>query len=346
MDIISRIFHKTNIKETIFSKEFSSYDSSVEELENLLNRISNRAKKSLIEKDIMLLKIGKEGEKRIAFELRNSFLPMIILHDIRVEVDDKTAQIDYIIIFNTFICVIETKLLNGDISINSEGEFIRKYFNKKEGMYSPIEQNNRHINILKKLFTDNKIARGLPIKSLVVLTNSKTVIDKKYAKKTMKEQIVKVDSLNSVLRELIKKNENNDYIKTSKRMLNISDFLISVDKKSTIDYTKKYNLQEGDFKNIELLKNDIEECDFNTNIIFQNNNIDKLIENKLKIYRLDISRKENKPAYVIFTNKILEELVLEKPKNTEELLKISGFGDMKVLKYGSDILKIISTYHK
>lgn len=35
-------------------------------------------------------------------------------------------------------------------------------------------------------------------------------------------------------------------------------------------------------------------------------------------------------------------LVLKMPQNKEELLKVNGFGNVKVEKYGEDILKILA----
>jgi len=72
---------------------------------------------------------------------------MLCLHDIRLEYQDYVAQLDFVIITNKFIYVLETKKLNGDIEITPDGDFIRTIRNndgrfiKKEGMYSPISQN-------------------------------------------------------------------------------------------------------------------------------------------------------------------------------------------------------------
>ncbi|MCD7837096.1 MAG: hypothetical protein LUG83_10755, partial [Lachnospiraceae bacterium] len=48
----------------------------------------------------------------------------------------------------------------GDIEINNRGDFIRSYnlFGKKvhEGIYSPITQNQRHIQVLKEIRLSEK----------------------------------------------------------------------------------------------------------------------------------------------------------------------------------------------
>ncbi|OIJ09307.1 hypothetical protein BKP35_16685 [Anaerobacillus arseniciselenatis] len=65
---------------------------------------------------------------------------------------------------------------------------------------------------------------------------------------------------------------------------------------------------------------------------------------ELKAFRLAQSKKENVKAYLIFYNSTLDELVAEKPSTSDELLKISGFGKVKVEKYGAEIVEIIKKY--
>lgn len=120
---------------------------------------------------------------------------MICLHDIRIEYNDYVAQFDFIIITNKFIMVLEAKKLNGDIKITSSGDFIRSLKNnsgkvfKKEGMYSPISQNDRHINILKKILVKEDLIRTLPIKSAVILANPKTIMNKIKDPKSIQNNI-------------------------------------------------------------------------------------------------------------------------------------------------------------
>jgi len=39
----------------------------------------------LIDRDIVLLKYGLDGENNVSYELKNSFIPMLCLHDIRLQ---------------------------------------------------------------------------------------------------------------------------------------------------------------------------------------------------------------------------------------------------------------------
>lgn len=80
--------------------------------------------------------------------------------------------------------------------ITGDGDFIRtiKGYDgrviKKEGMYSPISQNERHVNILKQILSQEKLVVTLPVKSLVVMANPKTILNKTKCSKTI--QIVSI----------------------------------------------------------------------------------------------------------------------------------------------------------
>ena len=45
---------------------------------------------------------------------------------------------------------------------------------------------------------------------------------------------------------------------------------------------------------------------------------------------------------MIFNNAEMDDLIEKNPKTKEELLKVKGFGQTKVDKYGDEILKILN----
>ncbi len=61
----------------------------------------------------------------------------------------------------------------------------------------------------------------------------------------------------------------------------------------------------------------------------------------LRTVRLEISKKEKLPAYMIFSDKTLLEMAHEKPTNETEMKDISGVGDTKWEKYGSQFVDVI-----
>jgi len=222
MSLIDKaIFKLVNGKRTvtspIFVKKYERENQQLKELIELSNKVCSN-KKKIIDRDISFLKEGLDGEQKVDYELKNSFIPMLCLHDIRIEYNDYVAQFDFIIITNKFIMVLETKKLNGDIEITSSGDFIRslksnsgKVF-KKEGMYSPISQNERHVNILREVLVKEGLIRTLPIKSAVVLANPKTIVNKYKAPKSIQKNIYKYDQILNLLKRTNCNNKLNQFV--------------------------------------------------------------------------------------------------------------------------------------
>ena len=102
-------FFDKGLKEPVFLKEDSYAQQQLEQLEALHTDDAELRKK--IDKDIKMLKYGIVGEEQIAFELRNSHIPMYILHDLYLEHDGLTAQLDYVLITKGKTFILECKNL-------------------------------------------------------------------------------------------------------------------------------------------------------------------------------------------------------------------------------------------
>ncbi|HHW57324.1 Nuclease-related domain-containing protein [Thermoanaerobacter thermohydrosulfuricus] len=333
---------KRTITEPIFVKDFDMNNQQLNDLIKLYQTLPPE-KRKWIEKDIKLLKQGLEGEKNVYYELKNSFLPMLCLYDIRLEYDNYVAQYDFIIITKKFIYVLETKKLNGDIEITKDGDFIRIIKSdsgkiiKKEGMYSPISQNDRHVKILKEILTKEKLIKNFPIKSAVVIANSKTIVDKSKCPKNIQNSIYKYDQIVNLLKKELE-DKTNDRDILEKYLYDIANFLIKNHKPITYNYASKYSLDAVDIKVLE----DSKEKQKDDNNDSMPNNKNTQIYEELRKYRLETAKRENIKPYWVFTNEELNSLVEKLPKTKEELLQIKGFGQKKVEKYGDDILAILN----
>jgi len=234
----------------IFLKEDSDAEKFIEKMTELSTQAEGQLKNE-IEKQIKLAHYGLLGEKNIMFELRNSDMDMIILHDLYLEHEDLQAQIDFIVITRKRTYIIECKNLFGNIEIDNQGNFIRSYelFGKriKEGIYSPITQNERHRLVIKKLRAQEKN----PIlkiafekyfddnyKSLIVLANPKTILNAKFAKKEHKNQVIRTDTLLSQLKQLDKEVDNVSL--SEKEMYALAEFYLTHNISDRSDYSKKY----------------------------------------------------------------------------------------------------------
>lgn len=236
-------------------KETSESQAQLDRLNEILPKASPSVQE-VIQQDISLCEMGIYGENKILFELKNSHLPIYIIHDLFLKSGDLTAQIDFLVIGQKCNYVIETKNLFGNIEINNKGEFIRtvkkgKYFNK-EGIYSPITQNQRHLalmreitlqstakNIVNSLFGDAFAQRYVPI---VVLANDKTVLNDRFAKKEIKAQILRADQLVNYIRY---HESSSSLLKQSvKDMKEQAELWLSRNTDNPTDYIEKYRVLE------------------------------------------------------------------------------------------------------
>ncbi len=236
---------------TVFLKEDSEVGQFISRMQELATQVHDEKMKLEIERQIKLAAYGEAGEKNIIFELKNSGMDMYVLHDIYLEFDNMTAQVDYIVITRKHIYVLECKNLIGNVEIDNGGNFIRTYalFGKtvKEGIYSPITQNERHLRVIRELRKNSKsnfIAKQLferyfyeSYKSLVVLANPKTVLNAKYAKKEIKSQVIRADQLITYIKEYDAKREA---AFTEKDMQEIAEFFLKSDRPRKSNYSTKY----------------------------------------------------------------------------------------------------------
>jgi len=238
----------------VFLKETSDAEDFIAKMNSLLANAAGDIKDK-IDEQIKYAEAGLVGEKQIVYELKNSGIDMYILHDIYLEQDDLSAQIDFLLITRQHIYVIECKNLFGDIEIDEKGSFIRhvKYGRsyKKEGLYSPVTQNERHLNVLKEVRRQSKLGSFLGLsekifdnnftsnyKSIIVLANPKTILNNQKAPKEIQNKVIRADQLISY----IKKNdaEAKDVNWSEESMRETIQYFLDKSIPNKSDYSKKY----------------------------------------------------------------------------------------------------------
>ncbi len=344
-ELISKL--KNKFTETVFLKKSSELEEQIEALKYLLKKYPNN--ENLLN-ELRLCEIGLQGEKEIEFELANSNIGMYVLHDVNMEYQDLKAQIDYIIITPAYTYFVECKRLIGNITIDSNGNFNREYYkgkNKiKEGMYSPLSQAQRHIEIFKKIWMSrnnnlfDRLFRREHLdtwnKPLVVMANSKNVLNMKYAPKDYKYKVIKSDGLVEYLKKDIEKCSK-DFLINKEQMYKIAySIMVNYNKTLTIDYVSKYE------KLIDV-QSAIENDEIEDSNITKNFTNDETIREKLIAFRKAKSKEKNIPAYYIFTNDELEKILKLMPKTKEELVKANILTDVKIKLHGDEVIKILNS---
>lgn len=115
-----------------------------------------------IECEIRNIRAGIAGEREAAHEIDFRYgesTKAVVIHDLRIEVEGRVAQIDHLLLNRVLdLWVLETKHFADGVGVNEQGEWVTYWNGKARGIPSPIEQNRRHIAVLKEAF-DKGIVR-------------------------------------------------------------------------------------------------------------------------------------------------------------------------------------------
>ena len=236
-------------QEPVILKEGSDAKEQLATLESLRETVP-RSQRRRLDSDIRALKAGIVGEDRILFELRNSHLPLVVIHDLHLEFEGLTAQIDFLVLTRRRNFVLECKNLYGDISVNARGDFVRSFGGRRrEGIYSPITQNQRHLGLMKRinLSTKGTIMSALLsprfddlYRGLVVLANPKTILHDRNAKKEVKQQLVRGDQLVATIESINSMRGPADGKIPFKDVMERAERWLSMDTPVRTDYTARY----------------------------------------------------------------------------------------------------------
>ena len=236
-------------------KNIDDKSKQIETLEYLLSKSTSAAQQKLIEIDLKKLKSGIEAEQENAYYLNFEFEKskhLILLHDVRLEHEGRTAQFDHLLISRFGIELLETKSSTGEMTISEDGSI-----NLKNGKYTntfpnPLEQSRRHGVVLRD-FIDSKdllskridIFGGIEITSKVLI-NPKTTL----TNKTLPDGFERADSFVSKRRKEI---DNLGILKVlstvSKgysidKAKEIAQMLVDAHTPVDFDYTMKFKMKK------------------------------------------------------------------------------------------------------
>jgi hypothetical protein len=166
-----------------------------------------------IEEEIWTRRAGIEGERDAAYEIDFYYGPRdgyLVIHDLRLEFGDRVAQIDHLLINRALdVWVCETKAFREGVKIDDYGEWYRYGGKPAYGMASPVEQNRRHVTVLRDMFDNGAVRLPRRVVTLkptifpVVLISNNARIDRPKTKKAA----AAVDGLDTVIKveQLVRK---------------------------------------------------------------------------------------------------------------------------------------------
>jgi hypothetical protein len=181
-------------------------------LEGLLERPGiPTATRMRVEAEIRQRLAGERAEHAAAYQIELYFgrsENWATIHDLRIEVDGLSAQIDHILINRLAdVWVCESKSFAEGVSINEQGEWLRSWKGQSRGISSPIEQNHRHIHLLKRVFDDGLaplprrfgVAPMKPRLRSLVLVSDTAKISRPKKRVAGLEEVIKAEQLKTKL---------------------------------------------------------------------------------------------------------------------------------------------------
>lgn len=253
----------------IFLKESSDL-KRIEDSLNMLLKLSDAEGSNIsckIKDELAMAHVGAKGEDEIKYYLKNSGLDMIVLQDVNLEVGDLRAQIDFIVITRKKVYVIECKNLFGDIEIDSRCNWIRSHVKEgkqiREGIKSPITQNDIHLNVIKLLRQEsrkNALTKEMfkkyfdtNYKSLVVLTSENSLLSiSESVDDKLKDIVIRADQLTNKIKELDSTEKEINY--SDKEMTQLANFFIENNKEGISPVANHLKELLDEFKEIRTLE--------------------------------------------------------------------------------------------
>lgn len=133
----------------------------------------------IIKTDLAKRKAGYRGELQLDYHLKfiSQDKNMMILHDLRLEIDGRYFQIDSLVLTPYVVILLEVKHIAGIYTLDSRfDQAIRKFEGKEEAFSHPVTQVERQKKQLLRWLTKMKIP-SIPITTLVVMTNRSTILN-------------------------------------------------------------------------------------------------------------------------------------------------------------------------
>ena len=242
-------------------KDRDGRNGTIGELKDLLSLNLSPRKKFLIERELRNISPGDDGG-RDAVRFINFYCAdsrnWAIIHDLKIENNGSSAQIDHILINQFFdIYLVESKNYTYSLKITAAGEFLVFDGRKYQSIDSPIEENRKRIQALRKAVVENKILPkrlGIPVRPRIkpyvlvspaanVLRPPKSVYDTSsivtadFLIQTLLKKVEGVKRFYQKLRRLPKAFNTTTLQKTAAK-------LASLNAPSTIDYGRLFCPEE------------------------------------------------------------------------------------------------------
>jgi len=310
----------------------------LDEFKSLLTSEGHRA----VDDEIRRIRAGARGEREVAYALRSSHMPIRVIPDLRIEHEGLTAQIDFLVLAPKRFYLIECKNLYGDITVTRDGEFRREYQDRTEGMFSPIEQNRQHLELIR---AKRRASRGAFMawltdrafnvfwKSFVVLANVKNVLNVDPA---FRDQVIRLDQLVPAIRRA--EAGAKEPASSIQELDQFAARYLEWDRTDHPGYLEQFAQYRVDrSKKAKRGRHAVTASAAGVSSVSDQASAGMF--EKLRGWRRSTYQAEGIPAYAVFRDAELYAIIDAAPRALDELRAL--IGPMKAAKYGADVLRIL-----
>ena len=211
---------------------------------------------------------------------------------------------------------------------------IDKEYIKISGKRYPVLNLGKNYGLILNKSID--LTMKLPREELDSLKNNQIIKQSKNTKKTAIKQDNYIINNNNATTNNSNYNRNNNSNYNSNNNSNYNS-------NNNSNYNSNNNSNYNSNNNSNYNSNN--NSNYNSNTNNSNNQImDNELFDKLRKLRMEFAKEEKVPAFMIFNNSTLMEMVKHLPKNENEFLSISGVGKIKLERYGNRFIHAIKEY--
>jgi hypothetical protein len=238
----------------------------VAELTELLSRPNlPQWTRGRIEQEIRTVRAGEHSERDAAYQIEFMFgdnAHIMTIHDLRLEIGGRVAQIDHLILdrfFEMWVC--ESKSFAEGVAINEHGEWSAYYGRRLRGIPSPIEQNKRHLDVLREVFKSDGLSLprrlGITLKprleSIVLVSNSAHIMRPRGAAAARVEgldRVIKCEQLRVTLNRVFEGKKTGEMVEALVKVVSretverVARELAALHKPTKIDWLARFGVEE------------------------------------------------------------------------------------------------------
>lgn len=234
------------IKRPIFFKDFFLQTQEVINLEHAISVIKDQSKKEMLENKLKELNKILSDDNKVYNRLKNALISSIAFCDLDIEYEGVRKHADFVLVTNACICILDSKSLKGNITIDEDGKFykISKKENGeeiKEKIENPVKSIRAFIKVAKDVLDKELKLDKYPFVYQVINSDEEGNIDKSKCSRAISDSIMTLDKFTDDLRDYCEKAgidfDESDMYKVANKLNELS-----VDENE--NFLEKYNLTE------------------------------------------------------------------------------------------------------